>query len=320
EKNNNALMKAIEFLPPERAILLKMPFLEFNAFMKFAAQVYEKINARDWHDLEGWVESGLVAHEFRLGEDLPWMRAEQLLASPDAERNAIMALIKRPGFTRIRKLSPAEVWERGRARLTRLPDYIAPQIIGEDNGVERRIGKNGLIEFEDRNIGPGTFRYLAQAVKPDGAEEPLAEGEIYLTFCNPFDAGVLYVCKAGSGRGSYIGACKRWDSVSRTDLEALHRQMGAAAKEETKRLLPFQARHTEEMRQRTTDAKWNTAVLAGKPVTVEERAARERIKAAGGDLEDIFGTRNERKEVLEHKEEESETALDKAVNDMDKMF
>ncbi len=277
ETHNNMLMKAISFLPPERAMLLRMPFWEFNVFMRFAGEVYEKINARDWHELEGWVESGLIAHEFRLGDDSPWMRAERLLAAPESERQAIATLIQRPGWSRIRKLSPAEVWDGGRGRLAQLPGYLAPQIIGQENGVERKVGKNGLFEFEDRNLGPGTFRYLARAHKPDGTDEDLAAEETLLTFCNPFDPGVLHVCRAGSGRGAYIGCCKRWESVTRTDLDTLHRQMGAAAAEETRRLLPFRARHQEEMRRRTADAKWNTAVLTGKPVTVAEKERQNEI-------------------------------------------
>ena len=143
-------MKAISFLPADRAMLLRMPFWEFNTFMRFAGEVYDKINDRTWHDLEGWVESGLIAHEFRLAENSDWLRADRMIQLPEAERNAIAALIQRPGLSRIRKLSPAEVWASGRDRLAKLPGYLAPQIIGQENGVERKVGKNGLFEFEDR--------------------------------------------------------------------------------------------------------------------------------------------------------------------------
>lgn len=86
EKNNNALIKALAFLPAERGALLRMPFLEFHAFMTLAGHVYEKINGRDWHDLEGWVEAGLLAHEFRLAQDLPWLSADRILQAPEPER------------------------------------------------------------------------------------------------------------------------------------------------------------------------------------------------------------------------------------------
>lgn len=278
EKNNNALIKAMAFLPPERAALLRMPFLEFHAFMTLAGQVYEKINGRDWHDLEGWVEAGLLAHEFRLAQDLPWMSADRILQAPEQERRAITALISAPGYTRIRKLSPAEVWARGRERLAKLPGYLAPQIMGQENGVEHKVQDDGLIEFEDRDLGPGTFRYLARVRRMDGSEELLPVGQTFQTFCNPFDPGVLHVCKAGTGEGAYIGMCPRWEKVSRADVEAVHRQMGAAAHEETIRLLPYQARHTQEMRQHTADAKWNAGVLSGKAVTVEDRQLARDIK------------------------------------------
>jgi hypothetical protein len=293
EKNNNALIKAMAFLPEERAALLRMPFLEFHAFMTLAGQVYEKINGRDWHDLEGWVEAGLLAHEFRLALDLPWMSANRILQAPEQERKAITALISAPGLTRIRKLSPMEVWTSGRERLTRLPGYLAPQIMGQENGVERKVLDNGLFEFEDRELGPGTFRYLARLASASShstntsAEEILPVGQTFQTFCNPFDPGVLHVCKAGTGEGAYIGMCPRWEKVNRADVEAVHRQMGAAAHEETKRLLPYQARHTQEMRQHAADAKWNAGVLSGKAMTVQDKQLAQEIKDTRVTGEDV---------------------------------
>ena len=287
EKNNNALIKAMSFLPPERAALLRMPFMEFNAFMALVGQVYEKINARTWHDLEGWVEAGFIAHEFRLALDLPWLPADRILQAPEAERRAISALIEAPGLTQIRKLSPAEVWARGRERLQKLPGYLAPQIMGQQNGVERKVLDNGLFEFENRDIGPGEFRYLARVRQLDGSEEMLPVGQTFQTFCNPFEPDVLHICKAGTGAGAYIGSCPRWEKVSRADVEAIKRQMGLAAKEETARLLPYQARHTQEMRRRTADAKWNAGVLSGKAVTEEDRQLARDIKETRVSDEDV---------------------------------
>ncbi len=288
ERHNNALVKAASFLPPERADLLRLPFLEFGAFMRLYGEIVGRINHRDWHELEGWLEAGLVAHEFRLAQDLPWMPAERLLQAPEQERRAIQALISAPGLTRVRKMSPAEVWARGQANLVRLPGYLVPQIIGPNLGIERKVDRAGVFEFQDRELGPGTFRYLARAKTPDGAELDLAPGESFLTFCNPFDPGLLYVCKAGAGRGAYLGACRRWEAPCRADVEAVRRQMGAAAHEEARLLAPFQARHTQELRQRAADARWNRDVLAGKPLTEAERAARERIRSAQGNADALF--------------------------------
>lgn len=297
ERHNNALMKALKYLPADRAALIDFPFLEFGVFMDLAAQAYQVINNRDWHDLEGFQEAHLVKHEFRLGMDLPWLPAAQLAAAPEHERAAIHALIAQPGYTRIRKMSPQEVWDSGKSELIRLPGHIAPLIIGTDNAAERRVGDNGLIEFQDRNLGPGTFRYLAQCRTPEGDLIRLPEGDRVLAFCNPFDASVLHVCRAGASAGAYIGECARWESVRRDDVEALHRQMGAAAKAEYELLRPYQARHTAEMRARTAAAKNNAGILAGARVTARERqvdAAVECVQVGAADRRAALG--NEREE------------------------
>ena len=277
ERHNNALLRAIKYLPPERAALLDFPFLEFGVFMELAGQVYQQINNRYWHDLEGWLEAHLVQHEFRLGLDLPWLSAAQLAATPPHERAAINALLAQPGYTRSRKMSPQEVWDSGKAELIRLPGHIAPVIIGTDNATERRVGDNGLIEFQDRNLGPGTFRYLAQCQTPSGVTITLPEREKIMAFCNPFDPSVLHVCKAGASAGAYIGEFPRWNSVQRDDTEAVKRQMGAAVKAEYELLRPFQKRHTAEMRARTTAARNNAGILSGARVTAHEQEVDEAV-------------------------------------------
>ncbi len=279
ERHNNAILKAMKYLPPERAAMMDLPFLEFGVFMDLASQVYQVINNRDWHDLEGWLEAHLVQHEFRLGMDLPWMPVAQLLAAPAHERAAIQALIARPGYTRVRKMSPQEVWDAGRGELIRLPGHIAPMIIGTDNATERRVGANGLIEFQDRDLGPGTFRYLAQCRTPTGETIRLLEGDRVIAFCNPFDPSVLHVCRGGASAGAYIGECPRWESIRRDDTEAIKRQMGAAVREEYSLLRPYQARHTAEMRARTAAAKNNAGILAGARVTTRERIVDAAVDA-----------------------------------------
>ncbi len=303
EAANNALLAAAAKLPPERAKFLKFPMMEFNIFVRIAEDIYYNMNHRDDHKLEGWIESGLIAHEFRLDQASAWLPAESLLQLPEHKQTALEPIINLPGNTRTRKMCPAEVWERGRSQLVRLNGQHVPEILGLDLGVERKVGKRGLIEFEDRSIGPGTFRYMAKLRAPGGHQSWLAPGETYLTYVNPFDPSELHVCRAGAGRGGYLGVCPQWQTVCRNDADALHRQMGAAAHAEKELLLPLNARHADQVDRRKADDAWNKQVLAGAPITIEEKAAARRIAGVKGSLSDIYGNRESDEENKEEKEE-----------------
>ncbi len=316
DKVNNALIKAMARLSENRQKLIRLPFMSYYDFEDIAREVYRLINERTDHDLEGWLESRLITTEFRIGQDQVWLPAEQLLTLPPHELEATNALALRPGNSRVRKLSPAEVWSRGREKLARLPAWAVPQILGEDLGVERKVGKSGLIEFEDRELGMEIHRYLAVVITPNGQMTRMTEGEKVLTYVSPFDSDYMHICQAGAGQGAYIGVCKRWKSVCRADEDSLHRMMGAAAHEEKELLSGLNARAANLVAQKDEDAKWNSAVLAGAAVTLEEKAIRQRIKSTEGNLEDVLGTR---KEAMEH-EEDGEAVLNEALNNMDKMF
>jgi hypothetical protein len=81
--------------------------------------------------------------------------------------------------------------------------------------------------------------------------------------------------------GRWVGVVHAWQTVSKTDVEGLHRQMGAATREEYERLRPFQARHTADLRARTADAKHNVRVLAGTDATpLQAELAGARVSAA----------------------------------------
>ena len=278
EKHNNALIRAMAALPAERVDLLRLPFLEYNQFASIVTEIYRLIDRRTEHDLEGWIEAGFVENEFRLDEQFPWQPLSAMLALPPEKQTAIEALIERPGLSRTRRLSPWEVWSRNCAELVKLPGWIVPELLGPDYGCERRLKKNTLFEFEDRELGPGTHRYEGILTKPDGTQELLKPDEAYFTHVNPFNPEELYISAAGLNQGAYLGVCRRWHKVQRDDLEALHRQMGRAAKIERKLLEPVAKRGAEIIRHRLEDARWNARVLSGAPVLPHEKARDQFIK------------------------------------------
>lgn len=261
DRHNTTLLRAIAALPTEKSGMLRLPFLEFHQFQKILAEVYERMNGRTDHALEGWLEAGLVSHEFRLDPAQPWLPMTRYLELPAPNQLAIASMLdQQPELSRVRRLSPTEVFQKGQRSLARLPLHCVPGILGPQNGAERRVGSNGLFEFEDRLAGPSEFRYLAQATDPEGNLRTLQEGETYLTHLNPFDPSLLFVSDA---KGQYLGACSRWEKIARSDVDALHRQMGAARKLEAQRLAPLAARGAEITRQRIADARHNAGILVG---------------------------------------------------------
>lgn len=284
QRYNEDLIKAACTLAAERAQLLVFPFLQFDQFHAVVDELYARVNDRDWHKLEGWLEAGLVGHEYRLGPGAPWLPMQTLPALPAETRAAIETIARQPGNMRTRRLSPTEVWERGRPKLARLPDCCVPMILGEHLGVDRKV-KGTLIELQNRFAAPGPLRFVAQVARPDGVKEWLREGHTYLFHLNPFDPAQLFVSHAEMQRGAYIGTCARWETVCRADTDALHRQMGQAKKIERELLAPVAARGAQLTRERIAMHRHNADVLRGAPVTaaehqVADRIAAERVSAA----------------------------------------
>ena len=272
ERHNDQLLRAMAALPPERAALLRLPFLEFNQFRLIAEEIYRRINARTDHELEGWVEAGLVAQEFRLAADQPWLPMERYLALPPANRNAIDVLLASDAtLTRPRKLSPGEVFARDRGGMIQLPGHAVALLLATETPKEIRVLDDRLIEFTDSEIAPSELRFLARF---EGATEMLQPGEKFAARVNPFDLSKLYLFDA---KGGYLGACPAWEKVCKTDTAALHRQFGRVAKIESELLAPVAARGAALTRKRIEDAQWNAKVLGGKPVTTEEKARQSEL-------------------------------------------
>lgn len=276
ERYNNKVLKAALLLPADVAKLLRYPALNWLQFNQVSAAIFHNINTRDDHDLEGWEQCNHVASEWRLNERVDFQPMDTFLALPPAEQQVARALIRaNDNLTRARKLSPWEVWQPGRKGLTKLRLALLPQILGPDYGVTRTVRPNQLFEFEDQDMGPGVFRYLARI---DGRS--LAAGE-YLTYLNPFNpAAGLVVCDAA---GRVLGVCPPWDANCRADTEAIRRQIGAQRKIEAESLEELGIRHGNRAAEMLALRANNAQVLSGQKLTPrqqEEQRLAARAEAA----------------------------------------
>lgn len=264
EKLNDQLLQAIVAMietQRERALMLRLPFLEFNQAIAIVTEIHDRINARIDHDLEGWIEAGLVTNEFRLAIDQPWQSMARLLGLPEDKRNAVVALVDSAAdLTRARKLSPLEVFTSGRRDLQKLPSHKVALLLGPDRGRELPAVRSSMIVFEDKTLSPSELRYEAVCRLYGSAPVRLPDGEKFTGLVNPFDLDQLHLFNA---RGSYVGSCQRIQRVCRADTEALHRACGKAAKAEAELLAPVAAMGADLTRQRIADAKHNAQVLEG---------------------------------------------------------
>lgn len=159
-----------------------------------------------------------------------------------------LQMVPEPRTGRMRRLSPAEVWTPGSRQLTRLRPQAIAQILLRDNATEI-TARRGMLELTDSDICLDPLRFDARH---------LTDREKYSVVINPYHPADAYAFNA---RGQFVAACPRIHAVSRADIEAVHRECGAAAKAERERLEPFRARHLQDARQKAADMRHNAALL-----------------------------------------------------------
>lgn len=151
---------------------------------------------------------------------------------------------------RMRRLAPAEVWNTGKRDLIRLNPEAIAGILVQDNGVELTT-RGGMLTLRNGEVTGDVLRYDAHM---------LPDREKFLCILNPYNPDVLYIFDS---RRRFLAAAPRIHSVCKTDIQALQRQCGAAAKVEADRLAPFRRRHAAEARQRAADMRHNARILSG---------------------------------------------------------
>jgi hypothetical protein len=269
---NSRLLAAMQQLPADKAALLQFPLLEIGQYMGVLSDIYRFIENDAEHDLEGWIECGHIMQEIQILGD--WRTQDELLMLPDGQRDMALAMIQRGMMpTRPRKMTRAEVWQRGSADLVRIHGGTVCRILGDEFAIERKVQSHQFL-FEDREVGPGQHRYEGIITDAEGREMALKDGETYKTTVNPFAANQLFVQDA---KGRYIGTAKRCERHSRMDMEALKRSMGRAAHLESELLAPLATRQAKETRKKLALHKHNAEVIAD---TQEARTAFTQRAAA----------------------------------------
>lgn len=265
------MLKLWEELDDAHRALIQFPLMTAEQFGTAAAAVYGAINARRYHELEGWARCGFSVPQFRWTPDdrSPWLSQHELAQLPPRQLAAAEALMELPGHVQPVNLAPIEVADRFRGELTRIPDHWIPLLIPIQWAKEVTVASDRTVSIQDKLLGPEKFIYLARVSEQDGAFT-LKPGTKLLCYLNPFDTSRIYVCRAD---GSWLGVLHERPRVGWLDQEAIVAQLRERAEIKADMDLAVSPHLEGLMQQRGEMKRVNDHLKDGKPVLPEEIAA-----------------------------------------------
>ena len=203
---------------------LQLSHLTFDQGVRAICHVYDLINNRWDHDNEGWIEENLVTQDYLIDQMTDsWL---PLMNVPSDQRGAFEIIAQHnPNLLRTRLMTPLEVIQpalKGTVKLSR--EAMFDCIYDDCRRVE--TVESGLVQFKDKDMGPGTFRYKACYQGRDGFMKTIPNGETLHFVVNPFYPEIAGIFKTN---GQYLGCTKRHHDVVRSDVDAVQRRMGEAA-------------------------------------------------------------------------------------------
>lgn len=184
-------------------------------------KTYMEINRRTDHAMEGWIEEGLYTQEYCVDpHNDTWINIGDL---PDEQRQAVAIIAGiNPHSLRPRRLSPLEVIKPHLPQNIKLSPEAEADCLYDDT--RRDVGVTDRhITFEDKDLGPGKFRFFAEYQDRAGFTRTIPNGEEVQLVIQPFDPDRAYLYDM---RGRYLGRAQRDNSIQRSDVEAIQHKIG----------------------------------------------------------------------------------------------
>jgi hypothetical protein len=257
DKAERALATAVAALESSRPDIqsrLAWPWMPWEDYAALKARYYDAINARTWHEMEGWHECGFVAGEWRPTPGQPWMPMSALDGMGEAAPVLRAAIQGNPSLFRTRRMSPDEAWHARANEVRPMGDWAMPLLLGPGLSRICTVSPKLMMDFSD----PGTMRRHTIYALIGGM--PLSRGASYRVWVNPCDCCKAYVADM---QGRYIGVAKVAQPGMPDDIEALQHALGVrqqALSAEIKALRPVAA---QRLRQANADAARNAAQILG---------------------------------------------------------
>ena len=264
DMEDEALRRCVRALVPqerEAGVLAQLhsPYMDWSDFAEKAYMVYDAINHRRRHKLEGWAESGFMVPMWRRDPHDAWQpmselaKIMKLMGDGDARR-LLDRIEGDPELTTKRQMSPAEAWDARAKERVRLGDWAAPRLLGLNLAQKCKVSDRLELSYKDDISRASVSIY---GLLDNGSF--LERGAEYLVWVNPLNSGVAYVCDLAT---RFLGTAQVIVPVRRGDMAGLQHQLRvvrAAEADMRRRLAPIAA---ARQRERLRDRRHNIAVLA----------------------------------------------------------
>lgn len=302
QRYNKWCLDLMQTLPPERALLVRAPLLEWNQYVRLAHDIVEAINRRGEHDLEGWAESGYCVPLIRMGDQSIRLTAD-FMASADAMDLEFYARLVKAGRATPVRMSPREVWDqttRGNAPFRRPRPWWIPGLMGIQHARPVKVTDKLEIQIIDREVDPEPMRWLASIENEFGLKSHLTRGQTYLAWLNPYDPSTLHIGDARKAHeGKWIGSCPLIPRHVRGDAEAIHRQIGYLLQETASERYDIERHVHRDLAARTAEKRWNQRLGdTSRPLTPAEHAAAARREEAAHALDTVATPATPKKPVI----------------------
>lgn len=271
------LLKAYATLSPDRQEMIRWPLHTLAQFGQLYASIYETINARTDHALEGWEQCGHVVPLIRLAPDesAPWMTPDQLAKLPARTQELALSLLDAPGFTKPHRLSPRQVMDMHKGELTKLPKSAVPLLIPRQWAREVTVKSDRTISIQDQLAGPEPFTYLCRINTRHGSEM-LRPGLKLLARFNPADPTEVCISDEND---RYIGHLAATTRIGFMDTETMTARLGERSAIKADLEAPVRNALAPVMQDRMEMREHNDRLITGAPVTEQEIAAARRDSA-----------------------------------------
>lgn len=258
DQYNTALLKAVQQLSPERAAKLWYPVLEWNEFSELLCEVYERLDSRTDHHLEGWGPN--TVEVYVPGPGMDPIPMSLLLANADQFAGAIALAHADPKrYVGFQRLSPKAVWNRGAADLARVSIIHAPVILGADNGIHVKISRSheAWVHYKETHTRVRYSPELRQFNTP--FSNILPAGDDFVFYPIPGDSRAV-VCDADNRP---IGWTVQMAVAAKADKQSILQAHGEAEHIRSLMEAGYRERHAPEAAQIQAMREHNKAVIGG---------------------------------------------------------